>query len=180
MKCSGWAKLNAVNTTAEVAARAHKLTLAELLLALEADIHDVPEHILQTLGGPRATAFLTNPSNHYWMRAWAARALCHAWHPLAFEALIRALESPHWRVRMNATRALGLHAATDALEPLCERLRDPHWRVREAAARALGHTHDAEALLALQTAFWDSHEYAQAAIERAITQLERELGAQRQ
>jgi hypothetical protein len=156
-----------------IAEQSHKLTTKGILLALEAEVSHVPEEVLQILGGERVSTFLQSPRNHYWVRAWAARALCYAWHPLAFEACLRALHDPHWRVRMNIIRALGLHAISDALEPLCECLKDSHWRVREAAARALGYSRDLYALEALQAAFWDSHAHVQAAIERAIEGIER-------
>ena len=144
----------------------------ELLSALEAQhFSEISSETLLALGGASVANLLVSTQSQYWIRAWAARAFYYHWSDLALEPLLKSLQDPAWRVRMNAVRALGLHAGLSALEGLLEALRDPYWRVREAAATGLGRIGDLEALDALQAAFWDEHETVQTAIERALNRI---------
>ncbi len=149
--------------------------MVELLSALRAQrLQDIAPETLTAIGGRGAPNLIrSNGRNDYWGRAWAARALCYHWDDSAFEPLLGALHDPHWRVRMYAARALSLHAGFGAVDALCPMLEDTHWRVRETVAIGLKRIADPEALPALEAAFWDGHEVVQAALERAITALER-------
>jgi HEAT repeats/HEAT repeat len=159
----------------ETARTARALPMAEILWALRAQrLQDITPETLEAIGGRGAKNLIRkNGNNDYWGRAWAARALCYHWHDSALEPLLIALRDPHWRVRMNAARALSIHAGFAAVDALCVALEDAHWRVREAAAVGLKRIADPEALPALEDAFWDAHENVQAAIESAITALEK-------
>ncbi len=159
----------------EIARTAGDVSVAEILQALRARrLQDISPETLVAIGGRGAASLIRqSTTNDYWGRAWAARALCYQWHDSALEPLLVALHDPHWRVRMNAARALSLHAGLAAVDALCAALEDAHWRVREAAAIGLKRIADPEALPALEDAFWDAHENVQAAIERAITALEK-------
>lgn len=96
-------------------------------------------YVLVNIGDGHAARLDTeDPSQAYWQRCWAARALAYVGDAGVAPWLVRALADDHWRVRMTAVQTIG-RLEIGGLEPeVAPLLDDPHARVRDAAALALG------------------------------------------
>lgn len=75
----------------------------------------------------------------YWPRTWALRALLYVWDDSAAEAVVAALDDPHWRVREMALKVIARHRVRAARDAVEFARGDPTPRVRMAAARAAAH-----------------------------------------
>ncbi len=102
--------------------------------------------VLDFIGGPAAKneAWLANPTNHYWPRVWAARALLYVWAPSAAPTVVAALSDEAWRVREMAAKVARLRDLGEAGDVLSTLVEDETPRVRLAAVRALALVGEAE------------------------------------
>ena len=96
-----------------------------------------PDFIM-TLGGPAAVRYVDDgqPDHQaYWLRVWGARGLLWV-GPGDDDALRRALDDDHWRVRLMVCKVVARHRVGDLLDRVSALEVDPIERVRIAASRA--------------------------------------------
>ena len=71
----------------------------------------------------------------------ASRVLGMLREPSAAESLIKLLDHPEFRVRLNAVRSLGAIGDRAATDPISRLACDPSWEVRNVVMQALGKLH---------------------------------------
>jgi HEAT repeat protein len=108
---------------------------------------------LGKIKSPNAIDALIHVFNENNWRVWeeASKALVQIGKP-AVEPLIRALKSPHTRIRRKAAWTLGIIKSEKAVVALVEALKNKEWIVRDEAAVALSRINSQKAVELLKEA----------------------------